>query len=315
MQSEITRAIPLIVSSLEAKIKEKVDEATQELRANMESLKAEDEILDTKIVKCELKFNDEMKRKNLIIYGLGTLKDWKDRDLAVFQLFQDKMGVPCKNEDIDSIIKLDKNKNDGPVLVKFTTFRKKMEILANRRLLKDTDIYINEDYSKEVVEKRKEMKKIMKQLKSDGVKNVYLRRDKLWVDGVMWTNENTPMAQTSDADVEMEDDSMQENIKEGKKRGRSPSDASRKLQKSKKPGVPKNQTTLQTFFTKELEPRTRSSSVGPILGPEVAKIVDKFSINEIQRNKDQEERDKEQGAATLGTGHGVTEEGVRETTN
>lgn len=302
VQTEIRGAIPIIVSSLDAKIKEKVDEETQVLHRNVKDLKIKDEMLDHKIVKCEMKMTDEMKRKNLIIHGLGTLKSWKEREIAVFNFLQVTMGVQCKNEDIDNIIKLDKTKNDGPILVKFTTTRKKMEILSNRKSLKNTNIYIDEDFSKETVEKRKEMKKIMKQLKSEGKKDVYLKRDKLWVDGALWTDDEIAVvaeAKDSDAtdqtDVEMEGNAtpQSERKKGNQKRIRSPSDAAGNSRRTKKL-IPKSQSSIKNFFSPGLEQRPRSSSVGANLGPVVANIVDKFTAKEAKsQSKDNTLEDTE----------------------
>ncbi|XP_017304277.1 uncharacterized protein LOC108253947, partial [Diaphorina citri] len=210
------------------------------------------------------------------------------------------MKVTCKNEDIDSIIKLDKKRDDGPILVKFTTIRKKLEILANRKNLSNTNIYVDEDYSKEVVEKRKELKKVLKQLKNEGKKNVHLKRDELWVDGVLWTGDQT--TQTIDSDIEMEDGLAQQELKNtgNKKRGRSPSEATGQKNRKPKKAVPiRSQTTISKFFNSSLEPRQRSSSAGPNLGPEVAKIVDKLTPKDSKENQSQPKGKETQHAATI----------------
>lgn len=289
-----------ITTSLDTKIETKVNEAIQEVKENVKDLNNKDQILEQKIVRCEAKVNAEMKRRNLIVHGLGALQGWKERESAIFNLFQNKMKVTCKNEDIDSIIKLDKKRDDGPILVKFTTIRKKLEILANRKNLSNTNIYVDEDYSKEVVEKRKELKKVLKQLKNEGKKNVHLKRDELWVDGVLWTGDQT--TQTIDSDIVMEDGLAQQELKNtgNKKRGRSPSEATGQKNRKPKKAVPiRSQTTISKFFNSSLEPRQRSSSAGPNLGPEVAKIVDKLTPKDSKENQSQPKGKETQHAATI----------------
>ncbi|XP_026683613.1 uncharacterized protein LOC113469837 [Diaphorina citri] len=279
-----------IVHSLDSKVQEKVNEATQEINKNLVQLKKNDTDLEEKIKKCEKQLLEEKKRKNLIIHGLGTFQNWKERENAVFQMIREKMGIICNNEDIDAIIKLDKRRDDGPILVKFTTNRKKLDVLFNRKLLKDTSIFIDEDYSKEIVEKRKELKKIMKQLKNDGKEKVYLKQDKLFVDGILWSkeeHETGALVKEGDMDVEMANDSQEQGKKDSanKKRGRSPGSADVSGNQGRKPKKQQSlqkQQKLNKFFNRSLEPRPRSSSAGASLGPEIAKIVDKLTAKEKQ---------------------------------
>uniref|UniRef100_A0A8D8WY47 Uncharacterized protein n=1 Tax=Cacopsylla melanoneura TaxID=428564 RepID=A0A8D8WY47_9HEMI len=280
----------------------------------MRNLEMKDKILEGKIVKCESTITEEKKRKNLIIYGLGAHQGWKEREAAVFALFQDKIQVSCKSEDIDSIVKLDKNRDDGPILVKFTTTRKKLAILLNRKNLKGTNVYIDEDFNKEVVEKRKELKKIMKELKSEGKRQVYLRQDKLYVDGVLWSKEDE---ESEKEDVEMEDAATPSGGRTKNKRRRSPSDHTngRRQRKLKTPLPLKNQAIISQFFNKGENPRARSSSTGAILGPEIAKIVDKLTAkdNEEQSEETQETAESDQVTKTISEsnehkGTGGTEE-------
>lgn len=273
-----------IVEFMDSKIEEKVKGATKNLNDNVSKLESKNVLLEEKIEKWEVQTNEDRKRKNILIYGLGTLSDWREREVAVFTMIRDKIGVTCREEDIDSILKLDKNRDDGPLLVKFTTMRKKLEVISHRRNLKDTKIYLDEDYSKDIVEKRKALKKIMKKFKDEG-KQTYMKRDKLWVEGELWTNdEQYDKEEENDdqGDIEMGMSSSQTNQATNKKRSRSPSDA---ILADKPRGRPKNQTReavnqrkINSFFNKSLE-RPRSSSVGTVgseVGPEIAKLVDKL---------------------------------------
>lgn len=70
-----------------------------------------------------------------------------------------------------------------------------MEILNNRAKLRGTNISLDEDYTPEVIQKRKELKVTMKKLKQEGHQKVVLKHATLFVDGKEW-NENKQNANT-----------------------------------------------------------------------------------------------------------------------
>lgn len=129
------------------------------------------------------------KRNNIIIYNFPCNGDWKQREASVLSLFQNTLQTSCTTKDIDFIKNLRKTPN-SPVLVGLTTWRMKMEILSNRKKLKDSKISLDEDYTPEIVKKRKELKVTMKRLKEEGFKMVQLRHATLYVDGKPWDEVN-----------------------------------------------------------------------------------------------------------------------------
>ncbi|KAI5743930.1 hypothetical protein M8J77_023969 [Diaphorina citri] len=281
--------------AVDNKVEEKVTEATLNLKTDVESLKTKNKQTEIKIDRCEHQIMDERKKRNIIVRGLGMFSHWKEREDGVFKLIRNHMGVRCEDQDIDYIINLDKSRNDGPILIRFTTLRKKLEVISKRRTLQGTKIFVDEDYSKEVVEQRIKMRPIMKQLKEQG-KNVVMKKDKLFVDGKPWTQEE------EEADVEMEVDSAGEGtssniqtkvpgkmkvVGQQRKRGRSPVQESREKTKKK---VISGQSSLTKFITKH-GMRERSHSLGS-LGPEVAKIVDKLESSEESRGGNTQEKNQ-----------------------
>lgn len=135
------------------------------------------------------KFNEKLesleyfkRKRNIIIWGLGKLPEYEDRVNAICRLFKDKLGVAFSRDDIEFITKLNKNKDDGGILIGFVSYQKKGEILRNRTKLKGTKIFIDQDYSKEMVEKRKELIDIMIRLRKIEEK-VYIQHDKIMING------------------------------------------------------------------------------------------------------------------------------------
>ena len=72
------------------------------------------------------------------------------------------------------------------IVAKFSSYKTKETILKNARKLKDTGYYINEDFSKETVEIRKENWKKVKELRKNG-KYAILVYDK-----VLWREKRSP---------------------------------------------------------------------------------------------------------------------------
>uniref|UniRef100_A0A8D9E360 Uncharacterized protein n=1 Tax=Cacopsylla melanoneura TaxID=428564 RepID=A0A8D9E360_9HEMI len=125
------------------------------------------------------------KKKNIILYNFPVKNNWKERETAVLSLLQDTLETSCTLKDIDFIDNLRKTEN-SPIRVGLTSWRMKMEILKNRVKLWNTKISMDEDYTREAVQKRKELKIIMKSLKEKGLQNVQLKHTTLYVNGKPW---------------------------------------------------------------------------------------------------------------------------------
>ncbi|KAI5734481.1 hypothetical protein M8J77_006986 [Diaphorina citri] len=113
------------------------------------------------------------RRRNIIIYGLNeddnenftTLKD------KVNWLFNEKMELNIKIEEIDDFFRLGKKRDEGkirPIIIKMISSWRKNEIMNNRRKLKGTRIFIENDMSEEEMEEKKNMIAEMRELKSKG---------------------------------------------------------------------------------------------------------------------------------------------------
>lgn len=80
-----------------------------------------------------------------------------------------------------------------PIQVCLVNYRDKEEILRKARLLKGSNIYISEDFSRKVREHRNELIKFMKEVKTrDPTRRMTLRYDKLYVgNDVFFFNDRT----------------------------------------------------------------------------------------------------------------------------
>ena len=86
-----------------------------------------------------------------------------------------------RNINIEFVHRTGEKKEDTSrtIVAKFSSYKTKETILKNARKLKDTDYYINEDFSKETIEITKENWKKVKELRKNG-KYVILVYDKVF---------------------------------------------------------------------------------------------------------------------------------------
>lgn len=182
----------LFLSKLDEKLEKQAEVITHSVTKNLmdaleDKLKPiieENNILKSKVLELEqkLKAADRDKRKNnLVFFGVdekrkseGELVDYI-RDLVV------DMGVHLDSHEISNVYRIGKQSEtkNRPVVASITTLWKKHLILKNKRNL-PTGIKVKEDYSKEILEKRKQLQPQVEEEKRKG--NIaYLHYDKLIV--------------------------------------------------------------------------------------------------------------------------------------
>lgn len=169
---------------------------------DMECVKSENNKLKERVVAQEQKIElleREVRRNNLVIKGLDEnvgeeLSVTKEKIVQTVK----KLGIEINYQtDIDEIRRLGKptTGKTRPVLLKLTTRGKKMEILKNTNRLKGTDIWIDEDYTREVQEERRQLLVPLKEARKKGHK-AYLRHNKLLVNGDIYEIENGELRMT-----------------------------------------------------------------------------------------------------------------------
>jgi hypothetical protein len=100
----------------------------------------------------------------------------------VEDVFRMKIRVEMTNWHMDSVARLGKRKGSCPILVRFTSFSKKYEILLNTRILAGSGIRIDQDYSAEIRKVLKELVPYMIDARGRGHR-AFLRGGKLVVNG------------------------------------------------------------------------------------------------------------------------------------
>ena len=113
---------------------------------------------------------DRSRCDNLKIDGIAEVENetCEQTEEILWNLFEEKLQL--ENISVERVHRVDnKEKNNKPtIVVKLASFKDKLKIISEARKLKGTNISINEDYSKETLEIRKEKWKEVKELRKNG---------------------------------------------------------------------------------------------------------------------------------------------------
>lgn len=127
------------------------------------------------------------KRNGIVISGLNV-----NEELEIQQICNEinaLLGVDISPNQIDDFYRLGKGKK-SPIKVILVNFWKKREILKNCFKLKGSSIYINPDLTKQQLDDKNVLITHYKIAKDDKVKDCYIKRNKLYADGSIYTVED-----------------------------------------------------------------------------------------------------------------------------
>lgn len=132
------------------------------------------------------KYQDKLNReKNIIIFGIKEEeKSRNELENICLELLNKTLKIDTSIFEVDNLYRKG-NKGQGktrPILMKFTSRRKVIDILSNKKYLKETNIVISEDFPKEIIEERKQLIPLMKEFRKEG-KHAIIKYDRLYVDG------------------------------------------------------------------------------------------------------------------------------------
>ena len=161
-------------------INKKLNNDKQQHGNKIDELWQENEYLREKLRDIE----DRCRRDNLRIDGLQEVENetWEQTEKILKGMIQEKLEIQDIN--IERAHRVGSTSNASPriVVAKFSSFKGKQLVLSAAKKLKGENIYINEDFSKETMDIRKEKWKSVKSLRSQG-KYAILVYDKIVVKG------------------------------------------------------------------------------------------------------------------------------------
>lgn len=126
------------------------------------------------------------KRNNIIVDGIAESPNekWAETEVKVRSLLSEKLKMDHRQIEIECVHRSGKPVPMGnkprPITVKLLRHKDKLSILAKAKALKGSNVYINEDFTDTVRQKRRELLPEMKAARQRG-DIAYLRYDKLIV--------------------------------------------------------------------------------------------------------------------------------------
>lgn len=308
---EINQVKSEIIQNIDSKMKE----TTTELKGEIKDLRDDCRKQEQKITQCQKNTNylmDMQRKKNIIVYGLANVNGRENRKEQLVNLFKEKMKTSFTKNDIDYFLNLSKSRERAPVLVRVRTLEMKYEIFRQRRLLKGSNIFIDDDLDKDAVKERRQLRTVMKQKKEEG-KQAVIKHNKLYVDGELYRipaqelwepnmdeaanlmdidDEGTPHGNNQERNqINKDGDGEQAlaNTSTNKKRLRSPKD--------KQGNVVKKQLSMKQFLKREQIGRARSNSEGSIVNKIVNEMEQRTPLKDkkVKNKKALSNRDENKG--------------------
>lgn len=174
------------VKKLDEKI-ENIKIKMTELNFNTSNTSSGMDIDNNVIKEIKHKLNDlenRSRRSNLRFDGIKEEvgEEWSDCEKKLKKIIRENLQLN-ENIIIERAHRVGKRKEDGKcrsIVAKFLNYKDKEEIMKNGKKLKNTGIYINEDFSDETMKKRAELLPLLKQYRKEG-KYAFIRVDEIVV--------------------------------------------------------------------------------------------------------------------------------------
>lgn len=198
-----------------------IREDNEEFRNRIEKLEKGESLLrleNSKLREEIEQLKNEMKVKNIVITGVPESNGSEENlEGIVREIVEKQVGVELRTEDVDGVNRLGRIKSNGrmrPVLLKVSNKRKKTEIMRNRKNLRGTKIFLQDDLSEYTREREKALVPFMKEKRNEGRKAT-IRWGKLYVDGARhYPSESTNTEERNGGKRTMSDRSPNESRQE-----------------------------------------------------------------------------------------------------
>ena len=124
------------------------------------------------------------RRNNLRFEGINEEEgeDWSKSEEKIKTIIREKLDIDTDGISIERAHRAGKKK-DGKqrvIIARFLDFKDKERIMKRANRLKNSGIYINEDYAEETMKKRAELLPLLKQYRAEG-KYAVLKYDEIFV--------------------------------------------------------------------------------------------------------------------------------------
>ncbi|MES9884074.1 MAG: cell division protein ZapB [Sedimenticola sp.] len=172
-----------------------ISDTCEFLKSENESLKQQNEALGTKVKDLANHIDNiegQSRRNNLIFHGLkgGVNESWDTSEHKVRNFICDELGIAAgETFDLERVhrLRLSGNRNDGPIIAKFTKFKDRETVINSARLtLAGRSQYrVAEDFTPRVRQARRVLGEKLMSARSSG-QRASLKFDKLFIDNKIY---------------------------------------------------------------------------------------------------------------------------------
>ncbi|XP_057663191.1 uncharacterized protein LOC130898139 [Diorhabda carinulata] len=177
-----------LIEAVEVRLSLKIEDLYRKLN----KVEAENRHLSNKIENIERK----TKENNIVIFGLDTKPEEITPEYICNELGR-LVNVTINESDLNNIYSLGR-KERAPIRVEFVSYLKKSEVLKNAKNLKGTNISVANDLTLIQREEHKILRKHLILAKTNNHINCYIRRNKLFVDGKIYSPEELEVIETTE---------------------------------------------------------------------------------------------------------------------
>lgn len=181
------------IDGSEERIAKRLEQIVTASHQQIKHLKSENKILKEKLENQELKIKvleDKGRKNNVVVIGLEEKEsNINELDQEIKEIIRNDLKIAIEDSHLNFTVRLGKKHGGSrPVLVAFSTWSMKREVIKNKWMLKNTNIVIKEDLSKELREERRELGTFMLKLREEG-KLVSVRGNKIFMEGKYYSKE------------------------------------------------------------------------------------------------------------------------------
>lgn len=311
IKDELKNSQRQISMEMESKLSDKITSEMQKINDNITDklapLTADVQVIKERLDTCEEDITEikkegekekkdiekEKRKKNILIHGInvssGPNQNKRAAELVV-EILRTKLGVDLNLDHIDFTKTLGQRPS-GPILMGLTSWNKKTEILSKSHKLKDTKIFIGQDFPPEVIATRKALLPIMKEHRKAG-KHAIIKYDQLVVGkagAASGSSKSSVEYPTDKNDIENMELSEEEN-QEGAATGKESNESSKRPLDESSPDHPlRKKKTKKMENTKKIKLNQNKSS--PSNQGNLIDLFQKIENNKSQANQNLDESD------------------------
>lgn len=183
IQNELNEQKTTIVQSADKVTEQVTNNINYTLEEKFNAIEIKYENLKEKLDNQEKRLHfleKQSKQRNIVIFGLAeTETSYADLEKHILSFINQYFSVDLERRDIQETRRIGKKgEKPRPITITFTSLGTKIEIFKQRRVLKDTNYYIKEDFPQHVLAKRRELQEQLKIEKEKG-NSASIKYDKL----------------------------------------------------------------------------------------------------------------------------------------